>query len=146
MWVLPSLCACVQHRVCVCVCVCVSTVRPHTHTHFAGCNAALTQRGAVCDQDVCGVGDLVPLVQQSLAPGQVEAPAVVPGLPAGGDRGGKHLQFTSMILFFPSDPWITITDGNAAHWCDFKQDVENIPPPLPQPPQRGNQDFFLNWC
>lgn len=47
------------------------------------CNVCLTQWGAVCDQDVGVVGDLVPLVEQSLTPRQVEAPAVVPGLPAG---------------------------------------------------------------
>lgn len=41
-----------------------------------------TQRGAVCDQDVRVVRDLVPLVQQGLTSGQVEAPAVVPRLPA----------------------------------------------------------------
>lgn len=52
------------------VCVCVS------------CNMCLTQWRAVCDQNVCVVWDLVPLIQQSLTSRQVEAPAVVPGLPA----------------------------------------------------------------
>ena len=61
---------CVCAYVCVFVCACVQ------------CNVCLTQWGAVCDQDVCVVRDLVPLVQQSLTPRQVEAPAVVPGLPA----------------------------------------------------------------
>lgn len=55
---------------CTCVCVCVS------------CNMCLTQWRAVCDQNVCVVWDLVPLIQQSLTSRQVEAPAVVPGLPA----------------------------------------------------------------
>lgn len=52
------------------------------------CNVFLTQWGAVCDQDVCVVWDLVPLVQQSLAPWQVEAPTVVPRLPT----HTKHIQ------------------------------------------------------
>lgn len=55
-----------MHVLCLCVYCCVW----------------LTQWGAVCDQNVCVVRDLVPLVQQSLTPGQVKAPAIVPGLPA----------------------------------------------------------------
>ena len=81
------------------LCLCVSSCATVFHGHPAVCNAALTQRGAVCDQDVCGVGDLVPLVQQSLTPGQVEAPAVVPGLPAGGDRGTLLVGFNYPFTF-----------------------------------------------
>lgn len=64
------------------------------------CNVCLTQWGAVCDQDVCVVWDLVPLVQQSLTPWQVEAPAIVPGLPTDtdGQRQKEHLVRSADII------------------------------------------------
>lgn len=46
--------------------------------------AFLTQRRSVRDQDIHAFGDEVPLVQQGLAPRQVEAPAIKPGLPVKG--------------------------------------------------------------
>lgn len=62
------------------------------------CNVSLTQWGAVCDQYVGGVGDLVPLVQQSLTSWQVEPPAIVPWLPGSEIERGERERLIQYII------------------------------------------------
>lgn len=53
----------------------------------------------MCEQNVSGVGNLVPLVQQRLPSRKVKTPAVVPWLPASGEHtetpGGKTMMFNT---------------------------------------------------
>ena len=53
----------------------------------------LTKGGAVGHEDVDALGDLVPLIQQRLSSGEVEAPPVKPRGPAGthGETKQVHL-------------------------------------------------------
>lgn len=59
----------------------------------------------MCEQNVSGVGDLVPLVQQCLPSRKIETPAVVPRLPASGEhreRQGENMFNTQCVDAKPS--------------------------------------------